>query len=407
MGLSPIQSGTGPAGNSNLRAPLNDILAAPFPEFAHAGGLRLASMPPLMSQSAALTRDPDRPLAGLPSCADLPEREGLGEPLGEEYPAGFLLDGRFELRETIGRSGMATIYRAFDRASGSPVAVKVPLMRIESDPATFGRFEREARIGALFSDPPLLRFVPVAGQRSRPYIVTEFLDGCTLALVMHRTRPIPEAEALVIAAEACSAVGRMHEKGILHRDLKPSNIMVCRDGRLCLMDFGLSAETGSDRGLLSKLTPLFGTPEYMAPEQVRSASNDERTDLYSLGAILYQMLTGVLPFQANDPWAGAQMRVTGDPPAPRSVNPAITEAAEEITLHAMRRRPAERYPTAASFQAELEVPSAVHVTGLSSRLRSPRFRISLNGTPFIAGALIGAGVLLSLVALFLALVHRR
>jgi serine/threonine protein kinase len=351
-------------------------------------------------------RDP-RPLVGIPCCTDLPGREQPGPPLEEELPAGHLLDGRFLLRQAIGRSGMATIYQAEDHVGGRDVAVKVPLMKIESDPAMFGRFQREASIGSALNDPLLLRFIPVDAQKSRPYIVTELLDGCTLAMVIHRSRPIPEKDALLIASVICEALAQMHARRVIHRDLKPANVMVCRDGRLCLMDFGLAAEIDTGRSLLAGLTPLFGTPEYMAPEQVRNRRNDERTDLYSLGVILYQMLTGVLPYPSEDPWASAQMRTTGDPAAPRSLNPAISPEAEEIVLHAMRRRPADRYQTAAAFMAELDDPGTVHVTGLSLRLKAPSFRLSLQGTPFIAGTLIGVGFLLFLVGVFLFIVHRH
>jgi serine/threonine protein kinase len=338
---------------------------------------------------------------------DLPGREAPGPPLEEELPAGYVLDGRFLLRQAIGRSGMATIYQAEDHVGGRDVAVKVPLMKIESDPAMFGRFQREASIGSALNDPLLLRFIPVDAPKSRPYIVTELLDGCTLAMVIHRSRPIPERDALRIASVLCEALAQMHARRVIHRDLKPANVMICRDGRLCLMDFGLAAEIDTGRSLLAGLAPLFGTPEYMAPEQVRNRRNDERTDLYSLGVILYQMLTGVLPFQGEDPWASAQMRTTGDPAAPRSLNPAISPEAEEIVLHAMRRRPADRYQTAAAFQAELGDPGAVHVTGLSLRLKAPSFRLSLQGTPFLAGTLIGVGFLLFLVGVFLFVAHRH
>ncbi|MGA7725321.1 MAG: serine/threonine-protein kinase [Opitutaceae bacterium] len=349
-----------------------------------------------------------RPLAGIACCAGLSEREGLSPPVEDEYPEGHVLDGRFVLREVIGRSGMATIYRAEDREQGGrSVAVKIPLMRIESDPVSFGRFQREERIGTMLRHPLLLEFVPVDGPKCRPYIVTEYLDGCTLAYILHRTRPLPEADALGIASAICLALKYLHSRKIIHRDLKPGNVMICRDLRLCLMDFGLAAEVDSGFSLLAGLTPLFGTPEYMAPEQVQNKANDERTDIYSVGVILYQMLTGVLPFQAEDPWAAAQLRVNGDPVAPRSLNPAITPEAEEIVLHAMRRRPADRYPTAEAFRAELDSPSSVHVTGLSGRLKAPRWRISLQGTPILAGALIGAGALLFMTGLFFVLIRHR
>lgn len=348
------------------------------------------------------------PLAGIACCADLSEKEGLGPPLEEELRAGYLLDGRFLIQEVIGRSGMATIYRAEDQAEGGrSVALKIPLMRVENDPVSFGHFEREGRIGEALNDPRVLKFIRVDAPKSRPYILAEFVDGCTLAFVIHRTKPVPERDALRIASELCKALGHMHAMGIVHRDVKPSNIMIRRDLTLCLMDFGLAAEIDAGRGFLSGLTPLFGTPEYMSPEQVRNRKDDERTDIYSLGVVLYQMLTGVLPFQNEDPWVAAQMRVTGDPVAPRTLNPAITPEAEEIVLRAMRRKPAERYQSVAELRADLDAPERVHVTGLCGRLQAPKWRLSLLGTPMLSGLLIGFGTLLFLVALFLFLSRHR
>jgi serine/threonine-protein kinase len=344
-------------------------------------------------------RDP-RPLAGLASCRDLPEREGLTPETDRELQAGHLLDGRFLIREVIGRSGMAVIYSAEDREAGGEVAIKVPLLKVESDPVAFGRFQREERIVSALSDPLLLRFVPMERQKSRPYIVTELLDGCTLTFVMHRTHPLPEPEALRIASVVSQALAHMHGLGIIHRDLKPDNIMIRRDGGLCLVDFGLSEEVVPGHGLFAGLAQIFGTPEYMAPEQVSNKRNDERTDIYSLGVILYQMLTGQLPFPGDDPWVATQQRVNGDPVAPRSINPLITPQAEEIVLRAMRRRPEDRYASARAFQAELDAPEKVHVTGLAGRLEAPRWRLSLHGTPILAGLIIGVGFLSLMVGMF-------
>jgi serine/threonine-protein kinase len=352
-------------------------------------------------------RDP-RPLAGLASCADLPEHEGIGPPLEQELQPGFVLDGRFRIEAPIGRSGMATVYRASDQHTGRSVAVKIPLMRVESDPAAFGRYQREERICASLSDPLLLRYIPVEPSlRSRAYFVTEYLDGCSLALVMHRTKPIPEGEALRIASVACSALGEMHRRGYMHLDVKPANFMVGRDGSLCLLDFGLAAEVEPKAGLLSAMTPVFGTPDYMAPEHLQNKRCDSRSDLYSLGVILHQMLTGVLPFVGDDPWKAARQRVSGDPVAPRLVNSAISPEAEEIVLRAMRRDPSERYPSADAFKADLDSPRSVRVTGLCDQLRAPHFQMSLTGTPILSGVLIGVGTLAAFLGLFLALMHHH
>jgi len=344
------------------------------------------------------------PLSGIPCCEDLPEREGLGPQLEEELPPGYALDGRFVIREPIGRSAMATIYRAEDAGNrGASVAVKVPLARVEGDPAQFGRFQREERIVASLRSPGLLRFVPAPATKGRPYFVTEYLDGCTLALVIHRSRPIPERDALRIASALCQALGPMHEAGLVHGDIKPANVMICRNGWLCVMDFGLASEIDAGGGFLGGFMPLFGTPEYMAPEQVRNKRCDGRTDIYCVGVLLYQMLTGVLPFVHEDPWAAAELRVTGDPAAPRKLAPGLSPQAEEIVLRAMRREPGERYKTAWELKRDLDAPEQVRVTGLSDRLEAPRWRLSLHGTPLLAGALIGVASLVLLVGLFFVL----
>ena len=211
------------------------------------------------------------------------------------------------------------------------------------------------------------------------------------------------SQTIGLVSLVCEAVGYMHGRGIIHRDLKPSNIMICRDRTLRVMDYGLASRPIRRRSPLAKLTPIFGTPEYMAPEQVRNGSIDERTDVYALGAILYELLTGEVPFKNEDPWQSAFQRTTGDPIAPRVLNPAISPQAEEIVLHALQRKPGDRYPSMAAFQADLGAPALVPVTGCCNRLQRPRWKLGLQSTPVLSGLLLGLGAILSLVALFFVL----
>ena len=234
----------------------------------------------------------------------------------------------------------------------------------------------------------------------------EFLRGCTLAHVEHETRPLAEAEALKIIALVAEAVGQMHDHGFVHRDLKPENIMLCCDHTLRVMDFGLASPPLRHRHVLAKLTPIFGTPEYMAPEQVEHGPIDDRTDIYGLGAMLYELLTAAVPFRNEDPWESAYQRTTGDPIAPRVLNPALSPQAEEIVLHALQRKPGDRYPSMAAFQADLAAPTQVMVTGYSQRLRAPRWKLSLQATPVLSGLLLGLGAILFFVVLFLFLRFR-
>ncbi len=288
-----------------------------------------------------------------------------------DIQAGQLLDDRFFIHEIVSRSGMATIYRATDRTTKTMVAVKVPHMQFESDPGTFARFQREEEIGLQLNHPYILKFIPVE-KKSRPYIVTEFLRGYTLSHLLHNVSPLPLSDALKFAICICEALEYLHGRDIVHRDLKPQNVMICYDGTIRLMDFGIARGGDGRRITFTGFTPAMGTPDYMAPEQVRGKRGDARTDIYSLGAILYEMLTGHPPFEGENPLVIMNARLTGDPVAPRKLNPDLSPQIEEIILHAMERDPANRYPSAAAMKQDLQEPDQVQVTGRAERLQTPK-----------------------------------
>jgi serine/threonine protein kinase len=284
-----------------------------------------------------------------------------------EVKPGDLLDNRFEIENVLNRSGMASIYTARDRETGDTVAVKVPHLQYESDPAFFDRFKREAEVGRKLNHPNILRFYHQAAQ-SRPYIVTEFLRGQTLWEILNATRPLPIDDARQIAGQICDALDHMHALGVVHRDLKPPNIMLCADGTLRVMDFGIAKAAEMRRLTFAGFTSALGTPDYMAPEQVKGRRGDERTDIYALGAMLYEMTTGCMPFEAPDSFKLMNARLIGDPIAPRRQRADISPELEEIILHAMERDPRKRYASAAAFKAELNNPESVTVTDRASRL---------------------------------------
>ncbi|MGA2750087.1 MAG: serine/threonine-protein kinase [Verrucomicrobiota bacterium] len=290
------------------------------------------------------------------------------QPAANHYLApGAVLDGRFAITEVVCTGGMATVFKARDlERDGEGVAIKVPHESVEMDPALFSRFQREEEIGAGLDHPSILRFFTVKN-KSRPYLVTEFLTGVTLYHVLKERRRLPEREALEIATRLCGALQYLHSRAILHRDLKPENIMICQDGTLRLMDFGIAHAPQLRRLTFIGFAP--GTPHYMAPERVQGKRGDARTDIYSLGAILYQMLTGVIAFDDADVTLIMDKRVTGDPEAPRKLNPDITPQAEEIVLHAMDREPVNRHASAADLKAELEALDTVKMTGRCRRLK--------------------------------------
>lgn len=337
---------------------------------------------------------------------DLPEHQETVEPtFAPELRPGHLLDGRFLIGCPINRSGMATIYQAQDTLEHHQlVAVKVPHLRYEADPSSFCRFQREEEIGRKLDHPFILKFIPVE-KKTRPYLVTELLRGCTLMHLLDIKGPLSEKDALRIASLICDALQHMHERGVVHRDLKPGNIMICRDRSIRIMDFGIASSVDSRKITLHGLTATMGTPEYMSPEQVKNKRTDERSDVYCLGTVLYEMLTGVVPFQHENCWVTMNHRVTGDPVAPRKLNSHISRQAEEIVLHAMQRNPAERYQTIAEFKAELDAPGKVFVSGFCDRLQKPGWHFSYRTTPILFGVVIGISFIALQVLGFLLLRH--
>jgi serine/threonine protein phosphatase PrpC len=288
-----------------------------------------------------------------------------------EPQVGQVLDARFEITELVSRSGMGSIFKAVDLENGDTVALKVPFMNFESDPAFYARFQREEEIGKKLDHPGILKIKPISGKRSRPYFAMEFLQGRTLDEVIRASEMLPVDKALNLASRICEALDYMHKHDIVHRDMKPANIMVCDDGSIRIMDFGIAKAQAMRRITFGGFSPTMGTPDYMAPEQVKGKRGDGRTDLYSLGAILYEMVTGRVPFEGPNAYMVMNARLIGDPRAPRKINPEISPQIEEIILHAMERDPVDRYANAAEMKADLDAPDKVVLTGRQERLRPP------------------------------------
>jgi serine/threonine protein kinase len=282
---------------------------------------------------------------------------------------GQTLEGRFFILEPIARGGMATLFKALDLENSSQVvAVKVPLPQYSSGLGSFSMFQREAQIGLELDHPFILHFLPLEPNRHRTFIVTEYIPGTTLAARIGGGKKLAEAEALGIMRRLCEAVDYLHRQEIVHYDIKPGNVMLSADGSIRLIDFGLAHAMVRARFTFSASAPAIGTSDYVAPEQIGRQRGRLSVDIYALGSIFYEMLTGHPPFEGDDPFVAASARQIGDPRAPRALNPAISEEIEEVVLRALRRDPMDRYTSVAAMKADLDHPGDVHVSGLAGRL---------------------------------------
>jgi serine/threonine-protein kinase len=272
--------------------------------------------------------------------------------------AGTQLDS-YRIDAPVAKSGMATIFRATDTRDGRTVALKIPHPDMEADPILSDRFQREAAIGERLRHPNVMQ-VYGGEQRSRVYMVMEWCEGRLLRRILDEGR-IPQDRAIHIAIEVLKALDYIHANGVVHRDLKPENILVDDNDHIKLIDFGIAGDSSSRRLTYANFTATLGTPDYIAPEQVKGKRGDGRTDIYSLGVILYEMLTGKLPFSGPSPLAAMNDRLLNHPVPPRVANPSISPQLQEILYRALERDPRNRYATAKEFLHDLEHPDQVGV----------------------------------------------
>jgi serine/threonine-protein kinase len=314
--------------------------------------------------------------------------------------AGDTLD-HYRLDATIAHSGMSTLFKATDLRDGRRVAIKVPHDEMEADPVLVERFKREQEIGQELEHPGVVKTYD-GEERSRVYMVIEWVEGRLLRSILNEEGRLPIDRAVNLTLRICDALDYMHKHGVIHRDLKPENIMVDEQDQIKLIDFGIAMKEEARRITYVTLSPALGTPDYISPEQVKGQRGDQRSDIYALGVMLYEMLTGETPFSGSNPLAVMNERLLHDPKPARKLRPEISPELQEILNRALVGDPRRRYATAAEMAWELQHQEQVgvedgarHPVRLGLRLPAGRKLLLYAGLALIPILIFGLMVMLA------------
>jgi serine/threonine protein kinase len=264
---------------------------------------------------------------------------------------GRLIADRYEIVRALGRGGVAEVWLARDQVLGRDVAIKVLGGFHANDPSFVERFRREARAAAALNHPHVVEVFDWGTTNGTYFMVMEYVAGPNLKEVLHERGPLPEHEVIRIGVQVASALEAAHAHGLVHRDVKPHNILLAGDGNAKVTDFGIAFAEGEAR--LTESHTVLGTAQYISPEQATSQPLDHRTDIYSLGVVLYELLCGQVPFDGDSPVAVALRHVGEEPQPPRALNPEVSPAMERVVLRALAKEPQDRFVSAGEMQAAL------------------------------------------------------
>ncbi len=274
------------------------------------------------------------------------------------FQSGDHLD-HYRIDKLVANGGMASIFRATDLRNQHAVAIKIPHPDVKNDPALSDRFRREEEIGKTMNHIGVVR-VLADEDRSEDYMVMEWAEGRLLRKILDEQRSLSPERSVRIALRILEVLEYVHSHGVVHRDLKPENIMVDEHDNIKVLDFGIAANAKSRRLTFAKFSQM-GTPDYISPEQVKGKRGDSRSDLYALGVMLYEMLTGKVPFSGVNPLLVMNDRLLNSPVPPREIDPTIAPQLQEVIYRALERDPKKRYPSAHDFAWDLKHPDRVGI----------------------------------------------
>jgi len=297
----------------------------------------------MMAAGSAATQ----PIASVPTAV-----RAVG---GDQLRPGATFAGRYEVKEIVGAGGMGVVYRAFDRELQEPVAIKtLKPEAMAGGTAALERFKQEIRLARRIAHRNVVRTYDLGEQHGMYYLTMEYVEGTSLKQLIVTRGKLPVAVTLTVGKQLCRALEVAHAEGVIHRDIKPQNIVVEPSGFLKVMDFGIARLANPPQGKgLTEAGTSIGTPDYMSPEQLSGAELDPRSDLYAAGVVLFECLTGRVPFEAETTWALVAKHLEEEPPDPRRFNADVPPALAAVIMKAMAKNPADRYATASDMHDAL------------------------------------------------------
>jgi serine/threonine-protein kinase len=271
---------------------------------------------------------------------------------------------RYQIRSHMAQGGMADIYRAYDMMSGQDVVLKIPNRMLIGDPAQFERFQRELEVTNTLNHPSIQKGLGSGQYNRTPYLVTAFVDGKPLRDVVAEQGAMPTERATALIRKIADGIAYIHEHEVVHRDLKPDNIRITADGQPVILEFGLALTSSARRVTYANLTPSAGTPDYMAPEQIEGQRGDERTDLYAIGTMFYELLSGRTPFSGDSVQVVMQQHLQGALPRLDHEQPGISPQIAAVVARCLQRDPADRYADVRAFLHDLDNLDSVDLSVL-------------------------------------------